>query len=99
MNWKMIKNSLVDDWVPTIRDAIPASWTPERMVRSISRELRHERSTVLGSVLFLGVGVVVGGALALLLAPKTGQDLRADLSSRLHKIQRNNSRERDVSQV
>ena len=44
---------------------------------------------VFGTVGVFGVGVVVGAAAALLLAPKTGQDMRQDLSQRLRTLREN----------
>jgi hypothetical protein len=52
MNWKTLKDNLMDEVVPHIKEAIPSSWAPERLIRSVSRELRHERNSVLGPVLF-----------------------------------------------
>lgn len=41
---------------------------------------------VLGSIGIFGVGLLVGAGIALLLAPKSGQDLREDLQQRLRNL-------------
>lgn len=43
-------------------------------------------SDVLGAVGLFGLGLLVGAAGALLLAPKSGQDLREDLGQRLRTL-------------
>ena len=41
---------------------------------------------VLGSIGIFGVGLLVGAGVALLLAPKSGEDLREDLGQRLRNL-------------
>lgn len=41
---------------------------------------------ILGSLSLFGVGLLVGAGVALLLAPKTGTDLREDLGQRIKRI-------------
>lgn len=41
---------------------------------------------LLGSIGIFGVGLLVGAGVALLLAPKSGQDLREDLQQRLRNL-------------
>lgn len=47
---------------------------------------RSASEKILGSLSIFGVGLLVGGAAALLLAPKTGTDLREDLGQRFKKL-------------
>lgn len=47
---------------------------------------RSASERILGSLSIFGVGLLVGGAAALLLAPKTGTDLREDLGQRFKKL-------------
>lgn len=47
---------------------------------------RSASEKILGSLSIFGVGLLVGGAAALLLAPKTGTDLREDLGQRFRKL-------------
>jgi YtxH-like protein len=41
---------------------------------------------VLGSIGIFGVGLLVGAGVALLLAPKSGEDLREDLGQRIRNL-------------
>jgi hypothetical protein len=85
MNWKTLKDNLMDEVVPHIKEAIPSSWAPERLIRSVSRELRHERNSVLGPVLFewgdAGSTDVVGAEIGRL-APG-GAEVRMDMALRV----------------
>jgi gas vesicle protein len=48
-------------------------------------ETKHSLTNrLLGTVGTFGIGVLVGAGVALLLAPKTGSDLRHDLRTKLH---------------
>jgi hypothetical protein len=88
MNWTTLKNNVLDEVMPHIKEAIPSSWTPDRLIRALSSELRRERHSVLGPVFFITAGLIVGGAVALALAPKAGSDLRSDLVDKLNEMRR-----------
>ena len=88
MNWNTLKNSLLDDVVPHIKEAIPSTWTPDKLIRALSSELRRERHSVLGPVMFVTAGLIIGGAVALALAPKAGSDLRSELVDKLNEMRR-----------
>jgi gas vesicle protein len=45
-----------------------------------------ERSGVLYLLAGIGLGVLIGAVLGLLFAPKSGEELRSDLSQRLHDL-------------
>ena len=45
-----------------------------------------------GSLAVFGVGLLVGAAAALLVAPKTGVDLREDVTNRIRNLKNHNSR-------
>jgi hypothetical protein len=47
---------------------------------------RSASEKILGSLSVFGIGLLVGGAAALLLAPKAGTDLREDLGQRFRKL-------------
>jgi len=48
-------------------------------------ETKHSfANQVLGTMGTFGIGVLVGAGVALLLAPKTGSDMRHDLRAKLH---------------
>lgn len=47
---------------------------------------RTTGSWLAGSMAVFGVGLLVGAAAALLMAPKTGEDLREDVSSRFRNL-------------
>jgi hypothetical protein len=48
-------------------------------------ETKHSfTNQLLGTLGTFGIGLLVGAGVALLLAPKTGSDLRHDLRSKLH---------------
>ena len=51
---------------------------------------------LLGTLSIFGVGLLVGAGAALLLAPKSGQDLREDMGDRFRKL-RNGSADDDSS--
>jgi gas vesicle protein len=50
---------------------------------------------LLGTLSIFGVGLLVGAGTALLLAPKSGQDLRGDLGERLRKLREEKFRSGD----
>jgi hypothetical protein len=52
----------------------------ERIYYSREAELRANREKIVTIILFLALGVGVGAALALLFAPKSGQQTRSDLA-------------------
>jgi len=45
-----------------------------------------ERSGVLYLLAGIGLGVLIGAVIGLLFAPKSGEELRSDLSQRLHDL-------------
>jgi YtxH-like protein len=47
---------------------------------------RSASERILSSLSIFGVGLLVGGAAALLLAPKSGDELREDLGQRIKKL-------------
>ena len=71
-------------------------------LKNLSREdilgalgLETKRSTgsaLAGSMAVFGVGLLVGAAAALLMAPKTGVDLREDVTSRIRNLKNRSQR-------
>lgn len=47
---------------------------------------QDERSGVLYLLAGIGLGVLVGAVIGLLFAPKSGEEIRGDLSQRLHEL-------------
>jgi YtxH-like protein len=65
----------------TLADSLP---TREAVINAIGLASRRSTSAELASVLSIfGAGLLVGAGLALLFAPKTGEELRRDLGDRL----------------
>ncbi|GIV05563.1 MAG: hypothetical protein KatS3mg016_1138 [Fimbriimonadales bacterium] len=54
-----------------------------------------ERSGVLYLLAGIGLGVLIGAVIGLLFAPKSGEEIRGDLSQRLHEL---SDKVRDLSQ-
>jgi len=52
-----------------------------RIYYSREAEMKAKREQTLAMILFLGLGVSIGGILALLFAPNSGEDTRQELSS------------------
>jgi hypothetical protein len=65
----------------TLADSLP---TREAVINAIGLASRRSTSAELASVISIfGAGLLVGAGLALLFAPKTGEELRRDLGDRL----------------
>jgi len=64
--------------------------TKDDILAAIGLETRSSTAgRVFGSLSLFTVGALVGAVTALLLAPKTGQDLREDLGQRLRTLREN----------
>jgi YtxH-like protein len=65
----------------TLADSLP---TREAVINAIGLASRRSTSAELASMISIfGAGLLVGAGLALLFAPKTGEELRRDLGDRL----------------
>lgn len=59
----------------------------EDILGAMGLETKRTTSSMLaGSLAVFGVGLLVGAAAALLMAPKTGQDLREDVGNRFRDL-------------
>jgi len=74
----------INDIKETVMSAMPRHWTTDRVLQAIGLELRRSRgSAYMPAIVGFGAGVIVGGALGLLFAPRSGMELRAELAERL----------------
>jgi len=64
-------------------DALPSRDELQDQLRDVLPGQRRDSSDMVASVALLGIGMLVGAGIALLLAPKSGGELRADLGRRL----------------
>jgi hypothetical protein len=71
MNWKDITNNLSSQEIAKLFRSEPSSWRTE----SFS-----------GSLALLGAGALIGAAVALFFAPKSGAELRQDVADQLSAI-------------
>lgn len=61
----------------------------ERMYYSKEAELRAQAERTFLAILFTGLGLSIGAALALLFAPVKGEQLRGELSEKIDKTRSN----------
>ncbi len=59
--------------------------TKRDILEALGAEI-HEDKFMTGMLVGIGVGAIVGGAVALLMAPKTGPEMRTMLSERSHDL-------------
>lgn len=58
----------------------------DELLRAVQNRRGTSSNDLLPSLALFGAGLLVGAGLALLFAPKTGEELRENLGERLHEV-------------
>ena len=95
MDFSDIRDRVMKDVVPQIKHFVGSSWTPERIARAVGAEVRGRETSIVTPILLIAVGALIGGAVALALAPKSGQDLRSDLMEKVNDLRNGKKLDKD----
>ena len=99
MDFSDIRDRGMKDVVPQIKHFVGSSWTPERIARAVGAEVRGRETSIVTPILLIAVGALIGGVVALALAPKSGHDLRSDLMEKVNDLRNGNGKKNDKDQA